>query len=252
MKILLVEDNLINRKLMIRLLEKKSHQVKSAQGGLEALEILSKEAFDLIFMDIQMPGMDGLQTTALIREKEKGGPNHIPIVALTAHNQIGDQERFLKSGFDGYLAKPVKYEEIYDIVDNFSAAEGQKYHGAIDDNLNKRIWDKAELMTRVAHDHQLMREVIKYFINDCPNKMNAMKTALKEHQDKAFYAEAHGLKGAAANISACSLVDICQVLEKTGMEKNWELAAKKLAELQIEVEKLKEILLDDGIIDSRT
>jgi PAS domain S-box-containing protein len=116
LRILVAEDNLVNQTLVVRLLEKRGHAVVVANNGREALSILEKagfSGFDLGLMDIQMPGMDGLETTAAIREKEKSSGKHLPIIALTAHALKGDEERCLAAGVDGYLSKPLHHEELF-------------------------------------------------------------------------------------------------------------------------------------------
>jgi len=113
MHVLLVEDNLVNQRLASRLLEKKGHTVRTASTGNEGLDALQRERFDLALMDVQMPDIDGLTVTRIIREREARGafpanPNgRLPIIALTAHAMVGDRERCLQAGMDGYLAKPI-------------------------------------------------------------------------------------------------------------------------------------------------
>jgi two-component system, sensor histidine kinase and response regulator len=115
--VLLAEDNPVNQRLAVRLLEKRGHSVVVAGNGREALEALEKQSFDLVFMDVQMPEMDGLEATAAIREKEKGSGVHRPIIALTAHAMKGDRERCLASGMDGYLTKPIRPQELDEILE---------------------------------------------------------------------------------------------------------------------------------------
>ncbi len=110
--ILLVDDNAVNQKVALRLLEKEGHTVTVADSGKAALALWERQAFDLIFMDVQMPDMDGLEATSAIRRAESGTGRHIPIIALTAHAMAGDRERCLASGMDGYVPKPVRPEEI--------------------------------------------------------------------------------------------------------------------------------------------
>ncbi len=115
--ILLAEDNPINRKLAVKMLENMGHTVKTAFNGLEAVEAVETHNFDLILMDIQMPVMDGLQATSIIREKEKASGKKIPIIAMTAHALAGDRERFLAAGMDGYVSKPITAKELYEAIE---------------------------------------------------------------------------------------------------------------------------------------
>jgi two-component system sensor histidine kinase/response regulator len=115
--ILLAEDNIINQKVAIHILEKNGHKVSVANNGNEVLSALEKARFDIILMDVQMPIMDGFKTTFSIRKKEKGAGSHIPIIAMTAHALKGDRERCLDVGMDEYVAKPLKPEELIKTID---------------------------------------------------------------------------------------------------------------------------------------
>ena len=116
--ILLAEDNVINQKMAVRILEKHGHKVKIASDGAEAISALEGKAFDLILMDVQMPNMDGFKATGIIREKEKkSGSPGIPIIAMTAHAMKGDRERCIEAGMDEYISKPINAEKILEIID---------------------------------------------------------------------------------------------------------------------------------------
>jgi CheY-like chemotaxis protein len=110
LRVLLVEDNLVNQKVACRILEKQGHAVVVAQNGRIALDILEGSDFDLVLMDVQMPEMDGYAATAAIRQREEGTGRRLPIVALTANAMKGDRERCLEAGMDGYVAKPVQVQ----------------------------------------------------------------------------------------------------------------------------------------------
>jgi two-component system sensor histidine kinase/response regulator len=114
LRVLLAEDNLVNQRLMVRLLEKRGHRVVVAANGREALELLGRETFDLVLMDVQMPQLDGLEATTALRKKEKeSGSGHRQwVVALTAHAMKGDYDRCMAAGMDGYLAKPIRPQEL--------------------------------------------------------------------------------------------------------------------------------------------
>jgi signal transduction histidine kinase/ligand-binding sensor domain-containing protein/CheY-like chemotaxis protein len=117
LKILLAEDNIVNQRLAVRLLQKMEHKVAVAQSGVEALAKLAEEDFDLILMDVQMPEMDGLTAASIIREKERQSGRHMPIIAMTAHALKGDRERCLASGMDGYISKPINTDELMKTID---------------------------------------------------------------------------------------------------------------------------------------
>jgi CheY-like chemotaxis protein len=120
LKILLAEDNRVNQTLAVRLLEKRGHVVAVAKNGAEALKALSEQEFDLVLMDVQMPEMDGLQATEAIRKGEMKSGKHIPIVAMTAHAMAGDKERCLDAGMDDYITKPIRPEQMDDVLDRYS------------------------------------------------------------------------------------------------------------------------------------
>jgi signal transduction histidine kinase/DNA-binding response OmpR family regulator len=116
LQILLVEDNVVNQRLALRLLEKQGHRVVVANNGQEAAAVLEKERFDLTLMDIQMPGMSGFEVTALIRERERQTGAHMPVVAMTAYAMNGDRERCLAAGMDSYISKPIHPAELYKVI----------------------------------------------------------------------------------------------------------------------------------------
>ncbi|HET8924490.1 MAG TPA: response regulator [Candidatus Acidoferrum sp.] len=118
LRVLLAEDNAVNQRLAARLLEKRGHRVTVTANGREALDALEKGAYDLVLMDLQMPEMDGFQTTAAIREREKDNGTHLHVVALTAHAMKGDRERCLAAGMDGYLSKPIRPTELDELLES--------------------------------------------------------------------------------------------------------------------------------------
>ena len=124
--ILLAEDNAVNQALAVRLLEKKGHSITVVGNGREALVALSEQAFDLVLMDVQMPGLDGFEVTAAIRAEEKENGKHLPILAMTAHALQGDHERCLAAGMDGYVAKPIQPRGLYEAIERLRFAEAVK------------------------------------------------------------------------------------------------------------------------------
>jgi signal transduction histidine kinase/ligand-binding sensor domain-containing protein/DNA-binding response OmpR family regulator len=134
LRVLLAEDNIVNQMLAVRLLENRGYTVTVASNGRDALAAFEKESFDVILMDIQMPEMDGLEATAAIRVTEKSTGGHIPIIAMTAHSLVGDKERCLTGGMDGYVSKPIRTRQLFAVMEGLlvkaaegdSSAEGRK------------------------------------------------------------------------------------------------------------------------------
>src|SRR6202023_19831 len=121
LRVLLAEDNAVNQRLAARMLEKRGHCVTVTSNGREALDALEKGAYDLVLMDLQMPEMDGFQATAALRAREKHNGTHVQVVALTAHAMKGDRERCMAAGMDGYLSKPIRPRELYDLLESYLA-----------------------------------------------------------------------------------------------------------------------------------
>jgi CheY-like chemotaxis protein len=122
LSILLAEDNPVNQRLFVRLIEKAGHSVLAVSNGREAVECAEKQYFDLVLMDISMPEMDGLEATAALRSRASHGGRHIPIIAMTAHALIGDREMCLRAGMDGYVTKPIRAEDLFTAIDQAMAS----------------------------------------------------------------------------------------------------------------------------------
>ncbi|WP_179043282.1 response regulator [Sphingobium lactosutens] len=123
--VLVAEDNAVNQRLALRLLEKRGHKVKVVGNGAQAIEALAQEHFDVVLMDVQMPEMDGFQATTFIREKERLQGGHMPIVAMTAHAMRGDRERCLEAGMDDYISKPLRADDFYEVVEGRFASSAK-------------------------------------------------------------------------------------------------------------------------------
>jgi signal transduction histidine kinase/ligand-binding sensor domain-containing protein/DNA-binding response OmpR family regulator len=125
LRVLLAEDNAVNQMLAVRLLEKRGYMVTVAVNGRDALAAFEKDSFDVILMDVQMPEMDGFEATAAIRVQEKSTGGHIPIIAMTAHSLVGDQERCLAAGMDGYISKPIRTHQLFAVIEGFFVKEAE-------------------------------------------------------------------------------------------------------------------------------
>lgn len=166
-RVLLVEDNEVNRKLALRMLQRLGCSVEIAGNGREAVEMTTNRAYDIVFMDIQMPEMDGIEATRLIRERERHTGKHLPIIAMTAHAMEGDRERCLSAGMDDYLSKPVKIDLLAQMVEKWSPMR-RRAHAPLDDrDLPERFkrearWMVQEMMqSAMAGDRNYVLELLR-------------------------------------------------------------------------------------------
>ncbi len=169
LRLLLAEDNAVNQRLAVSLLERRGHSVVVAGNGREALAALDDGPYDAVLMDVQMPELDGLEATAAIRarEREEGAGEHLPIIAMTAHAMKGDRERCLAAGMDAYVSKPLRPGELYDVLDRIATAGGAGRDGAADTAPELARFDMDAALDRVDGDAGLMRELVELFLEEC-------------------------------------------------------------------------------------
>jgi CheY-like chemotaxis protein len=230
-RILLAEDNAINQKLALRLLEKQGYAVVMVSDGRAALAALARERVDLALLDVQMPEMDGFEVTAALRARERGSGAHLPIVALTAHAMKGDRERCLAAGMDGYVAKPIDPRELFAMIEHLLGS------GRV-----QEIFDRQAALARIDGDQELWRELIGLFLHDHPWQMAEIRRALAEGDGPGMARAAHMLKGSVGNFKAEAAFKAAQLLETRGSEGSLAQAAAAWAELEREIEQLKEVL----------
>jgi two-component system sensor histidine kinase/response regulator len=211
--VLLAEDNIVNQRVAAGLLTKRGHRVTVAVNGRQALAALERETFDVVLMDVQMPEMDGLEATAAIRASERTAGGHVRIVAMTAHAMNGDRERCLRGGMDGYLSKPVKPQMLFAVVEGESPSPETAGLAAFGSPM-----DRDEALRTVGGDERLLADVVHLFLEDCPRRLVAIKAAVDARNAERISTEAHGLKGAASNLSATALFDAAGALERIGAE----------------------------------
>jgi two-component system sensor histidine kinase/response regulator len=247
LNILLAEDNPVNQKLAVRLLEKEGHKVVLATNGKEALnawEQASAPGFDVALMDIQMPEMDGMEATAAIRKREKSSGRHLPIVAMTAHAMGGDRERCLAGGMDGYIPKPIHPRNLFAEIER-CLTEIQK-SATMPENPSQpgEQLERASLLERVEGDHELLAEMICLFQQEAPHLLEAMRNALQQGDMAELERSAHSMKGAAGNLSAHATARAALRLEQNAKNGDAESANISLAILEGAVERLLPELAD--------
>ncbi|HOP49471.1 MAG TPA: response regulator [Ignavibacteriales bacterium] len=212
-KIFIVEDVLINRILLLNLLKKISEnfEIIEAENGLEAIEKYKNNEFDLIFMDVQMPIMDGLEATKKIREYEKeNNKKDTPIIALSAGILKSEQERAFSSGMSDYLPKPINIDKLKEIINKYLNNEEQE----------KIYFDKNDFIARFGFNKELLKKSALMVLNDIPSKISNLNYYIKTKDYKSIQFIAHSIKGSAGNLSLKALYDKAFELEKLSLNEN--------------------------------
>jgi CheY-like chemotaxis protein len=225
--VLLAEDNAINQRLVVRLLQKQGHEVAVVNNGLAVLAALQEKSFDVVLLDVQMPELGGFEVTARLREQERGTGRHLPIIALTAHALKGDRERCLAAGMDGYVSKPVK---------------GQQLLRAIADVLRgvaPVVPEREALLARLDGDENLLRELAGMFLEDYPRLLEETHAALTASDASRLERTAHKLQGAVRNFSRGPAVEAAQQLETLAREGRLTEAEGTYRELVEALEQLR-------------
>ena len=208
--LLLAEDHVVNQKVAVRMLEGLGHSVVVAVDGRKALEALETGRFDAVLMDVQMPEMDGIEAVAAIRAGERGTGLHLPVIALTAHAMKGDRERFLASGFDAYLPKPIRAKELGQVLAEHAARTAAEPRPAVEEPE----WER--LLTICDGDPEFAGELAEVFLESAPRLVAGISGAIEAGDAGRLVAEAHGLKGISLTIGAAELVRTSRALEEAG------------------------------------
>jgi two-component system sensor histidine kinase/response regulator len=231
-RILLAEDNPVNQRVAIRVLEKRGHQVTLACNGLEVLEKLDQGSFDVVLMDIQMPEMDGLEATRIIRKREEQNGTHIPIIAMTAHAMKGDREMCLDAGMDEYVPKPLKPVQLFTAMNQLLSGGAEGRMTAQEAGVPTLELDREAILANLEGDEELLAEIIQMFIEDAPNLLERIRTALGEGGLEEVQRNAHALKGAVGNFGKGEAYAAAQTMEQHGREGELASAREHLAVLE--------------------
>jgi CheY-like chemotaxis protein len=242
-RILVAEDNVVNQRLATHLLERRGHHVTIANHGREALGLIEKQPFDLVLADVQMPEMDGLQLAAAIRENEKDTDTHLPIIAMTAHAMKGDRERCLEAGMDGYVSKPINASQLFETIDGLGRTEINVPSEAESDP-GLEILDESTLRLRFEGELELLRDVVRLFLDDYPKLFKGIRGAAERGDARGIEREAHKLKGSVANFAAPAAFDAASRLEVMGHSGQLDQANEALGQLESALDALRPRLLN--------
>jgi PAS domain S-box-containing protein len=230
LRILVAEDNMINRAVVAGILEKQGHSLVHADNGRAAVAAAAREPFDLILMDVQMPEMDGFDATRSIRELEEMTGHHARIVAMTAHTMAGDRERCLAAGMDDYVSKPVRKEDLLRALEG-AEAEPNETEKAL-------LYSREELLSQCDSDEELMNELISIFNDNTPQTVEALGEAIEHRNAQALAAHAHKLLSSLGVFGAGPARTLALRLEKHGQENDFNGARERFIELGRETDKI--------------
>lgn len=244
LKILVVDDDMLNQRMMQLLLRREGHQVDLAFTGQEAFEAVKAQTYDIVFMDLQMPIMDGLEASRRIRAWENGG-RHTFIVALTASYLPEKGHTLFEAGIDNYVSKPFEIEHIQQLLKYSLKA----LHGETSDEpaissqepSSEIVLDIAQGILKVGGDIDTYRELLGDFIEELPARLQTLERRFDQMDLEALSRAAHNLKGVAANLGASQLSDYAGKLDKESVDGYTDSLGPLLQEIQVAVDRLLQI-----------
>ncbi|MGA2157634.1 MAG: PAS domain S-box protein [Dehalococcoidia bacterium] len=246
LNILVAEDNSTSQLIAKKMLEKGGHVVTIAGNGAQACEKVANADFDVVFMDVEMPLMNGLKATKIIRGKEKKSGRHIPIVAMTAYATKEDKEKCLAAGMNDYLVKPVKSKDLYALIDKLFLEE-RKDTGNRDEEeklVQSKTVDLEIALQTVGGDKGLLREALSIFIEqDYPEQLKRLKEGVESLDALKIKAAAHSIKGNARTFGGMVLGDISQYIEEKGRTGDLEGTPGLIDNLEAEFKQFTEFFL---------
>ena len=241
--LLLAEDNVTNQQVAQGILTKMGVSVDLVKNGQEAVDAVNKRDYDLVLMDMQMPVMDGLEATRQIRS---GSRSQTPIIALTAHAMNGDKEKYLKSGLDGYISKPLDPRLLATELEKFLSQNQpeqeitQQHAGYKDKQLQH--FDQQSFINRMMGDKDLANMIVKGFLDEMPSQLQQLAEYMHDQQIEEIEKQAHKIKGAAANLSALQMQSCASDLEKAAQAQEIEKLPTLITELNENFNILKPLL----------
>jgi|SRR5579863_1186754 len=259
LRILLAEDNAVNQRLAIKVLEKRGHQVVVADNGKQALAAWERDEFDLILMDVQMPEMDGFEATNAIRRREAGDdrqaavPAHVPIVAMTAHAMKGDRERCLAAGMDAYVSKPLQVQQLFAVIESVLPSVVEEDNRTVEPvqaqtpagaRASEPVFDRDLVMARVEGDMELLREIVGLFLEETPQLLSNITESIASGDPVALERAAHALKGSVGNFGTKTAYEPALRLEAMGRGREMADAHEVYLKLEKEVAFLRDALVE--------
>jgi PAS domain S-box-containing protein len=261
--ILIAEDNIINQQVVSAILRKLGYGTKVVANGQEAIEALKQKRYDLVLMDCQMPVMDGLETTRLVRGNRPDLLNtQVPIIALTAHAMETDRQLCLDAGMNDYISKPIKASLLSSILLKWlpeagkeSEEQQEQKNSAPDASgewVNPAVFDKAGLFERIMNDRDLAGILAENFLEDIPPRIVSLNRCLTQGDlDQAIH-HAHSIKGAAANMGGKTVQSVAYEIEKGAKTGDRNKTIDLIPQLEEQFDKLKQVIERELLTDTLT
>ncbi|MBI1795435.1 MAG: response regulator [Candidatus Eisenbacteria bacterium] len=242
LRVLLAEDNPVNRSILSRMLEKRGHEVCAVEDGTLAFAAICAEPFDLVLMDLQMPELDGLATTAAIRAMERDTGGHTPIIALTAHAMRGDRERCLAQGMDGYLSKPVESQTLFDTIESFALVSSATTPGDEAVVGDAEVFDLDLALDSADGDRELLDVAVAACLADLPHQLAQIQDSLEHLDTAALERIAHRMKSGLKALAAGSAAEAAERLESVAAGGDFNSSRLAASALREELDRLTPVL----------
>ena len=252
LKILLVDDNAINQKVAVRILQQLGYTTEVAGNGREALDMLDQKPFDFIFMDVMMPEMDGLEATRVLRKRQMAGghahyQSRIVICAMTAHAMTGDREKCIASGMDDYLAKPVRPKDVRDMLERWggkimSGGTKPAAEKPTENSPAEPPVDMDRMMDLTDGNNDSLRELVEMYLKQTHKQFEQMQAAIGEGNADTLRRVAHSGAGASATLGMSRLVPYLRELEKIGAAGSVNGATAIVEKAAVEYSAIQEFL----------
>lgn len=264
LRVLVAEDTPANQKVITAILKKRGHQCVIANNGREAVDWVRNDTFDVVLMDVQMPTMDGLQATKMIREYEEEADTHVPIIAMTAYAMRGDRDKCISAGMDNYISKPIDAPKLIRLLERLATkyprranlspvssggelsppGESQEEETQIaagnsdKPDSSSSVFDMAAALKRVGNDPEILNSMVEYFFEDAPVLLKEISRQVQLGDADELARAAHSLKGLCANFNADTAAEAAKAIEQMGHQGDLQNAPEAIPALKDEVDRL--------------
>jgi signal transduction histidine kinase/CheY-like chemotaxis protein/HPt (histidine-containing phosphotransfer) domain-containing protein len=241
LNVLLAEDSRVNQRLAVGLLAKHGHEVTVANNGKEAVAAFENDRFDVVLMDVQMPEMDGIEATAVLRAIERQSGRRTPVIAMTAYAMKGDREMCLEAGMDDYVSKPVRAQQLFEAIERVlnRAAKKEIAAGPSTADGDGDVINWSEAVANAGEDRELLKDMAALFLRDSPELWRKVQEAVAAQDGARLAKAAHRLKGESSVFGAHRALALALQLEQMGKDNDLANAPQTLDQIEIELNRLR-------------